>query len=124
MCLPYFELVISSPVRPYESVFDVGDFGENELHKQAADFQNCDWNRLPRFHAYFRSVYSCGLRLNEALALQVRDIDAERMRIHVHRGKGVKDRFVRPEATLSPQRREGATDAAMAWQVFFGNVSN
>lgn len=49
--------------------------------------------RLPRFHVYFWTVYSCGLRLNEALALQVGDIDAERTRIHVRRGKGAKDRF-------------------------------
>lgn len=57
--------------------------------------------RKPRFQAYFLTVYSCGLRLNEALALQVRDIDSERMRIHIHRGKGAKDRLVPlPEVTL------------------------
>ncbi|MCL4112079.1 UNVERIFIED_CONTAM: hypothetical protein GTU68_015713 [Idotea baltica] len=57
--------------------------------------------RLPRFHAYFWTVYSCGLRLNEALALQVGDIDSERMRIQIHRGKGAKDRLVPlPESTL------------------------
>ena len=50
--------------------------------------------RLHRFRAYFWTVYSCGLRLNEALALQVGDIDSQRMRLHVHRGKGAKDRFV------------------------------
>lgn len=61
--------------------------------------------RHPRFHAYFLTVYSCGLRLNEALALQVRDIDSDRMRIHVHRGKGAKDRLVPlPEATLRTLR--------------------
>lgn len=61
--------------------------------------------RLPRFYAYFWTVYSCGLRLNEALALQVGDIDAERMRIHVRRGKGAKDRFVPlPHATLQTLR--------------------
>ena len=55
----------------------------------------------PRFYAYFWTVYSCGLRLNEALALQIGDIDSERMRIHVHRGKGAKDRFVPlPHSTL------------------------
>lgn len=54
-----------------------------------------------RFYAYFWTVYSCGLRLNEALALQVGDIDSERMRIHVHRGKGAKDRFIPlPQSTL------------------------
>lgn len=57
--------------------------------------------RQPRFQAYFRTVYSCGLRLNEALALEVGDIDSDRMRIHVHRGKGAKDRLVPlPESTL------------------------
>jgi integrase/recombinase XerD len=59
----------------------------------------------PRFRAYFWTVYSCGLRLNEALALQVGDIDSERMRIHIHRGKGAKDRLVPlPAATLDVLR--------------------
>lgn len=57
--------------------------------------------RLERFRAYFWTVYSCGLRLNEALALQIGDIDSQRMRVHVHRGKGAKDRFVPlPSSTL------------------------
>ncbi|MFT5323747.1 MAG: integrase/recombinase XerD [Planctomycetaceae bacterium] len=59
----------------------------------------------PRFRAYFWTVYSCGLRLNEALALQVGDIDSERMRIHIHRGKGAKDRLVPlPASTLDVLR--------------------
>lgn len=48
----------------------------------------------PQNKAFLNIVYSCGLRLNEALHLQVCDIDAELMRIHVHRGKGAKDRYV------------------------------
>ncbi len=35
-----------------------------------------------------------GLRLEEALSLQVGDIDAERKLIHIRRGKGHKDRLV------------------------------
>ena len=35
-----------------------------------------------------------GLRLEETLSLQVGDIDAERMRVHIRRGKGHKDRLV------------------------------
>jgi len=50
---------------------------------------------------YLTAVYTCGLRLHEALFLQVTDIDAQRMRIHVHRGKGAKDRYVPlPKSTL------------------------
>jgi site-specific recombinase XerD len=51
--------------------------------------------------AYLTTVYTCSLRLNEALFLQVSDIDSQRMLIHVHRGKGAKDRYVPlPAATL------------------------
>ncbi len=52
------------------------------------------------------TVYSCGLRLQEALYLQVSDIDGCRMMIHVHRGKQAKDRYVPlPEETLCLLRR-------------------
>jgi site-specific recombinase XerD len=55
--------------------------------------------RKERFRAYFWTVYSCGLWLNEALSLQVGDVDSQRMRLHIHRGKGAKDRFVPLPAT-------------------------
>jgi len=35
-----------------------------------------------------------GLRLEEALSLQVGDIDAGRKRVHIRRGKGHKDRLI------------------------------
>jgi len=61
--------------------------------------------RTPQNKAYLTTVYTCGLRLHEALYLQVSDIDAERMRIHVHRGKGAKDRYVPlPQTTLQIMR--------------------
>ena len=57
--------------------------------------------RTPQNKAYLTTVYTCGLRLNEALNLHVGDIDSQRMRIHVHRGKGAKDRYVPlPQKTL------------------------
>lgn len=59
----------------------------------------------PQNKAYLTTVYSCGLRLHEALHLQVSDIDSDRMRIHVHRGKGAKDRYIPlPESTLNTLR--------------------
>jgi len=58
--------------------------------------------RTAHNHAFLSTVYACGLRLQEALFLEVCDIDAHRMMIHVHRGKGAKDRFVPlPHATLT-----------------------
>lgn len=54
-----------------------------------------------RIGVYFWTVYSMGLRLEEGLNLQVGDLDAERGLVHVHRGKGAKDRYVPlPSSTL------------------------
>src|SRR5581483_341298 len=39
-------------------------------------------------------LYSAGLRLGEVCRLRVRDIDSDRMLIHIHQGKGRKDRYV------------------------------
>ena len=55
--------------------------------------------------AFLSTVYACGLRLQEGLFLEVSDVDSGRMMIHVHRGKGAKDRFVPlPRATLEGLR--------------------
>jgi site-specific recombinase XerD len=54
-----------------------------------------------RMFVYFWTVYSMGLRLNEALHLQVGDICADRGLVHIHRGKGAKDRYIPlPNSTL------------------------
>ncbi|MBI4321482.1 MAG: site-specific integrase, partial [Chloroflexi bacterium] len=60
------------------------------------------------FHNYtcLATIYACGLRISEALALQVADIDGKRRMIHVHRGKGAKDRYVPlPDETVQLLRR-------------------
>ena len=53
------------------------------------------------------TIYSCGLRLGEGLDLQVRDIDSERMFLHIRGGKGNQDRYVPlPERTLRLLREQ------------------
>jgi len=60
--------------------------------------------------AFLMTVYTCGLRLQEGLLLEVSDIDGPRKMIHIHRGKGAKDRYVPlPEATYALLRRYWAT---------------
>jgi site-specific recombinase XerD len=63
-----------------------------------------------RYQTFILTAYSIGLRLGEALNLQVGDIDSERMKVHVRLGKGQKDRFVvLPEVTLNALRQYWAT---------------
>lgn len=50
--------------------------------------------RKLRYRVFLLTTYSMGLRLAEALALQVGDIDGPRRQVHVRRGKGHKDRLV------------------------------
>jgi integrase len=50
--------------------------------------------RKLRYRVFFLTTYSMGLRLEETLSLQVGDIDAQRRRVHIRRGKGHKDRLV------------------------------
>jgi integrase/recombinase XerD len=65
---------------------------------------------------YFTTVYSLGLRLHEALFLQVSDIDGPRLQVHIHRGKGAKDRYVPlPEETLVLLRAYWKTHRHSTW---------
>jgi len=61
--------------------------------------------RERRYRIFWLATYSMGLRLGETLALQVGDIDSQRMRVHVRLAKGKKDRFViLPTLTLQALR--------------------
>jgi len=58
------------------------------------------------YRVFFFTSYSLGLRLGEALRLEVGDIDAGRRRVHIRDAKGNKDRFVPlPDATVDVLRR-------------------
>ena len=72
--------------------------------------------RLFRYRAVLTTIYSCGLRLQEGTHLQITDLDSERSIIHVHRGKGAKDRYVPlPQATLFLLREFWKTHRNPVW---------
>lgn len=58
-----------------------------------------------RDRAFLMTVYACGLRLAEALALRVGDIDAARGQLRVRRGKGAKERVLPLSARLLTEQR-------------------
>jgi site-specific recombinase XerD len=61
--------------------------------------------RAPRLRVCLELIYHCGLRVGEAVAVQLRDLHESRSpqpRLHVRQGKGGHDRFV----PLSPRMVE------------------
>jgi len=65
---------------------------------------------------YYTTLYSLGLRLGEALTLQVPDILSDRGLVHVHAGKGAMDRVVPlPVITLALLRDYYATHRNPQW---------
>jgi integrase/recombinase XerD len=72
--------------------------------------------RRPRYRVCLSTIYACGLRLSEGVHLQVRDVDSDRMMVHVRKGKGAKDRYVPlPVPTLEMLRRYWCTHRHPEW---------
>jgi len=72
--------------------------------------------RRKHYRVCLTAIYSCGLRLQEGVHPQVADIDSARMLVHVHRGKGAKDRFVPlPQHTLDLLRGYWAAHRNPIW---------
>jgi site-specific recombinase XerD len=60
----------------------------------------------PKASMLMTVMYGCGLRISEAVGLLVRDVDSQRMVIHIRQGKGRKDRYVPLGTTLLEALRD------------------
>lgn len=69
-----------------------------------------------RYRVCLTLIYACGLRLLEGVRLRVAEIDGERKMLHLHHGKGGKDRYVPlPPACLKMLRRHWQTHRNPVW---------
>jgi integrase/recombinase XerD len=72
--------------------------------------------RKLHYRVCLSTIYACGLRLREGVYLQVPDIDSDRMRLHIRKGKGAKDRYVPlPQRTLELLRTYWVTHRHPLW---------
>jgi len=59
-----------------------------------------------RYHACLTLIYSCGLRVSEAINVKVGDVDSEQRLLYIRNGKGAKSRAVPiPSRTLTILRK-------------------
>lgn len=70
-----------------------------EVHQLLHQAQNVKHRTL------LLTIYSCGLRVSEAVHLKVTDIDSKRMVVRVEQGKGKKDRYTILSHALVDQLR-------------------
>lgn len=72
--------------------------------------------RVLRHRACLCLIYSCGLRISEAVGMQISQVDSGRMLIHVKEGKALRDRYVPlPHPTLQLLRRHWKTHRHPKW---------
>jgi site-specific recombinase XerD len=70
----------------------------------------------PTYRTCLTTIYACGLRLGEAVQLQIKDIDSGRMWLHLRQSKGNKDRYVPlPKSLLPMLRRFWSTHRHSTW---------
>ena len=91
-----------NPEIPYEEITNNHKeilTGEEISELFAVTHQPIRFNKYPEFHgqrsrAMLSLYYSCGLRKSEGIALDVSDIQQDRLLVRVRKGKGSKERYV------------------------------
>jgi site-specific recombinase XerD len=86
--------------RPKKPIKNVTVFSENEVTKIISAISNI------KHKAMLMIGYAAGLRISEIVNLKIKDIDSERMMLHIRNAKGKKDREVILSETLLLVLRE------------------
>lgn len=74
--------------------------------------------------AILYTIYSSGLRVSEAASLKIKDVDSDRMLLHIYQGKGKKDRYtLLSEATLLLLREYFKKERPEFWLFPGGNLN-
>lgn len=84
--IPY--IFTSDEMATIFGIADSGEYSKDRLSKI-------------QFPVLLRILYGCGLRLSEALALQIKDVDFDAGILLIHNGKGSKDRVVAMDTSLT-----------------------
>ena len=83
-------------------------------HQEVQRLIECAGNRLHRI--WLLLLYGTGMRREELVQLKISDIDSVRMVIHIHQGKGKRDRDVMlsPKLPSSMTRSHSAGETPLA----------
>lgn len=125
--LPCVKTIIHPEGTCNDSTFIPHIFTVDEMKRlfQAADNLNAPLSSPHRREVaalLFRTLYSCGLRLNEALSLTIGDVDINNDIITVKGGKGKVDRYVPMSQQLSDRcaaYKESILDGSDSSSIFF-----
>jgi integrase/recombinase XerD len=103
--LPIFDLVRAPKQRILPVILSLDEVRQILALVRAAHYRTC-----------LTVIYACGLRVTEGASLQVTHIDSSRMVLHIHAGKGTKDRYVPlPPAALDCLRTHWKTHRHPIW---------
>ena len=87
-----------------------------EIFSEETAWRILDATRLQHHRACMTLLYTCGLRISEAINLTVDDFDRHRQEIRIRDGKGGKDRIVPiPTWTLNSLRNYWGTHRNPKW---------
>ena len=89
-----FNVHLKNEVNPTEEKLNIATQGEIQQLFKATNYSHKKAKYRLRDKAILVILYSCGLRRNEAVNLDVGDLNFDKERIHVRKGKNYKERFV------------------------------